>query len=254
MNKYQVGGVIYKLLQSQKPKSDDITIEPITSMVHQPVYFKDQLVSGYQQQYHFGDPSEKLDIESIYTTPESTPESTPEVIQLSFNIPSVSSVTPPSPFVPIQVESTRVVPKVTGSQFHDMLYNAFIKTGVKENVAKFMVAQDSLETGDGKHHAGRYNYGNITKGSSWTGSTTRGGDKDKDGKKITQEFRNYDSVDQYAADKKSLLSSSRYSCSLNANTIEEYARCVKQGGYATDPNYEEKLINKYYSLYGTANA
>jgi hypothetical protein len=162
MNKYQVGGVIYKLLQSQKPKSDDITIEPMTSMVHQPVYFKDQLVSGYQQQYHFGDPSEKLDIESVYTTPESTPE----VVQLSFNIPSASSVTPPSPFVPIQVESTRVVPKVTGSQFHDMLYNAFVKAGVKENVAKFMVAQDSLETGDGKHHAGRYNYGNITKGSS----------------------------------------------------------------------------------------
>lgn len=37
---------------------------------------------------------------------------------------------------------------------------------------------------------------------------------------------------------------------MTADTIEQYARCVKAGGYAEDPNYEKKLIEKYYSLYG----
>ena len=234
MNKYQVGGIIYKLLQSQNSKLNDITTDPIVSMVHEPIRVKDRLFNGYQQQYQFRDNSEESGGEDTNFTQDTMPEVVP--------------------LTPIQIESTRVVPKVTGSQFHDMLYNAFIKAGVKENVARFMVAQDSLETGDGKYHAGRYNYGNITKGSNWTGSTTKGGDTDGKGKRITQEFRNYDSVDHYASDKKSLLSLSRYSCSLDANTIEEYARCVKQGGYATDPNYEEKLIKKYYSLYGASNA
>lgn len=220
--KYQVGGVVYRLLQSVKDKvNEKIDIPKIKSIVHDPISVSEDVeIKGYVPQYTFKKSAEE------------TPETKPEIATLSFDFKT---------------------PALTGN-FHTMLYNAFTKAGVADNVAKFMVAQDSLETGDGKYHAGKYNYGNITAGSSWTGSVTESGDKDASGNKITQKFRNYDSVDQYAADKKALLSTSRYKCSMSANTIEEYARCVKAGGYAEDPEYEQKLIKKYYSLYGTNNA
>lgn len=229
--KYQVGGIIYKILQHQNTNPEIIDLRSIVPTVHKPFVIDKVSVDGYDPQYSFRRDEEPQEVNPpIQQEVVQEVEQEPEIRQLFYGNPSQQ--------------------KMPESEFHTTLYDAFIRAGVNENIAKFIVAQDSLETGDGKHHAGKYNYGNITAGSSWKGSTTSGNDTDGNGNKITQKFRNYDSIDHYVSDKISLLSSSRYRCALNANTIEEYARCVKQGGYATDPNYEQKLITKYHSLYG----
>lgn len=221
--KYQIGGVVYELLNT--PQKQLIDLSQIRSQVHEPISLDTPVeIKPYVPSFNIQHQETPIE------TPQPKQETSivkPEIKQFKFDVSNP-----------------------TVSDFHNTLYNAFINAGINPDVAKFIVAQDSLETGDGKHYAGKFNFGNITKGSSWTGSTTRGGDKDSQGRRITQEFRNYNSIDQYVNDKKSLLSSKRYADALNAQTIEEYARLVKAGGYAEDPKYEQKLINKYKSLYG----
>lgn len=53
--KYQVGGIVYKLLQSpQLKKSEDtIDLSTITSQVHDPVVMNETKVEGYVPQYTF---------------------------------------------------------------------------------------------------------------------------------------------------------------------------------------------------------
>lgn len=150
--KYQVGGVIYEILKLNKPSIEKLDIKPIKSMIHDPITIEEEVViDGYKPQYQFNKDSNDSNENPMLVTHSEKPPVTKLVLDR-----------------PVQVESTDVVesPIVTGNQFHSTLYNAFIRAGVNENIAKFMVAQDSLETGDGKYHAGRYNYGNITAGSS----------------------------------------------------------------------------------------
>jgi flagellum-specific peptidoglycan hydrolase FlgJ len=250
--KYQVGGIVYSLF-TPKEKIDKIDLTPVISMAHDPIMMDTVVLDGYRPQYSIrGSGSKTEEPEAITTVTVTDEPKTIGIKPITFEQPIAFSSLQPSALRSTPTETSVSTPKSSRAigQFHTSLYDAFIRAGVNENVARFMVAQDSLETGDGKYHAGTYNYGNIIAGSSWTGSTTIGGDKDGKGRKIKQRFRNYNSVDHYALDKKSLLSSSRYACAMNASTIEEYARCVKAGGYAEDPKYEQKLIKKYYSLYG----
>ncbi|RJU22900.1 hypothetical protein DXA05_26115, partial [Bacteroides sp. AM54-2NS] len=48
---------------------------------------------------------------------------------------------------------------------------------------------------------GKYNFGNLTTGSSWKGDYVTGNDKNAKGEAIKQKFRSYNSMDEYAADK-----------------------------------------------------
>ena len=58
-------------------------------------------------------------------------------------------------------------------------------------------------------------------------------------------FRKFNSLDDYVNYKIDLLSGKRYQA-FTGDPSQFYFR-VKAGGYATDPNYVEKLINVYNS-------
>lgn len=140
-------------------------------------------------------------------------------------------------------------------QFINDLLTAYRKylssVGKDPRYAEYFVAQDALETGYGQHYAGNWNFGNITKGS-WKGSVTSGNDHDASGRKITQQFRNYDSLEQYIQDKLSILGNKRYDI-WSYSPEQLYDRLVA-GGYAEDPNYKNKLMSVYNSLFRTASA
>lgn len=124
------------------------------------------------------------------------------------------------------------------------------RRGLNPEYAKYLVAQDALETNYGKSYKGNFNFGNITVGSSGA-SYTEGKDKDSSGNTITQKFRNYNSLDDYVSNKINLLSGSRYKA-FNGDLSSFYDR-VKRGGYAEDANYVSKLNGVYNSIYKAKN-
>lgn len=139
--------------------------------------------------------------------------------------------------------------------------------GAKETENKYGVpasitlGQIMLESG-GSYSGGlsglAYNYNNLfgmTAGSSWTGKTVYMTNKNgTDG----QYYRVYDSVMDSINDHGQLLTTSRYNqYTKDAKTVEDYAKAIKQAGYATDPDYVSKLTSIIYNYnlnqYNTGN-
>ncbi|MBZ4496131.1 glucosaminidase domain-containing protein [Clostridioides difficile] len=120
--------------------------------------------------------------------------------------------------------------------------------------ASISLAQIVLESG-GSNPGGlsglAYNAKNlfgIKAGSSWAGAivrmlTTEYGKGNKPYKTYAN-FRKYNSYQESIVDHAKLLKNSRYTKHTNsATTLEEYARGIKAGGYATDANYAQQLVN-----------
>lgn len=116
------------------------------------------------------------------------------------------------------------------------------RRGIDTAYVKYLVAQDALESAWGTKYAGNYNFGNITVPKNSNASYTEGSDHDGNGNPITQRFRNYDSMDEWVRAKVDLLSNSRYKAFTGDNSAKAFYTRIKQGGYATDPNYVNKLI------------
>jgi hypothetical protein len=61
--------------------------------------------------------------------------------------------------------------------------------------------------------------------------------------KVSAAFRKYNSYYESMLDHAKLLSKERYAKHLaNAKTVNDFAKGIKAGGYATDPNYVSKLL------------
>lgn len=80
------------------------------------------------------------------------------------------------------------------------LTDAYKRQGLNDNAIKNLIAKNALESGWGRSAQGAYNFGNITTGSAWQGKYVKGEDKDKHGNSITNNFRAYDSLDDYVKD------------------------------------------------------
>ncbi|MEW6590596.1 MAG: flagellar assembly peptidoglycan hydrolase FlgJ [Pseudomonadota bacterium] len=120
--------------------------------------------------------------------------------------------------------------------------------------ARFMLGQAALETGWGRHEmrgadgANSHNLFGIKAGSNWKGRTVDMVTTEYvDGKaqKQVERFRAYDSYAESFRDYASLLrNNARYQ-----NVIAEgrdaagFAHGLQRAGYATDPNYAQKLLN-----------
>ncbi len=113
-----------------------------------------------------------------------------------------------------------------------------------------VIAQAALETGWGQHvpsagGASSSNLFGIKAGSSWNGGsvTALTSEVDQGGARVLpQAFRAYDSLQQGVSDYVSLLQGSRYSGARNTGTdVTAFANGLAHGGYATDPNYVQKL-------------
>lgn len=109
--------------------------------------------------------------------------------------------------------------------------------GLNPAFAKSLVAQDALETGWGEHLSGKNNYGGI-KGKSTSLRSTREWNG-KSMERVKSYFRDFNSLEDYVKYKVGLLNSSRYRALTGR--VEDFAKKVKAGGYATDPNYVKKI-------------
>ena len=112
--------------------------------------------------------------------------------------------------------------------------------GIDQRYVKWLVAQDALESGFGKHIAGKNNLGGRKgKGTIlWTTEVVNGVSQ-----KVKQEFKDYDSIEDYALEHVNLLLGSRYQA-FNG----DFANRVASGGYASDLSYKNKLTRIYNEI------
>lgn len=107
---------------------------------------------------------------------------------------------------PVTANSTWKSPYTNRKQWSTELINAYKKAGItNDNAIRMLLAQDALESSWGRSAQGKYNFGNLTTGSSWKGDYVTGNDKNAKGEAIKQKFRSYNSMDEYAADKVQFL-------------------------------------------------
>ncbi len=120
-------------------------------------------------------------------------------------------------------------------------------------LASLTIAQAILETGWGKSTIGNNIFG-IKATSSWKGKVQQVKTHEYvNGEKIyiDANFRDYNSIYESLEDRFKLLSSSRYKKVIESKDYKEAAQEIYKAGYATDPNYPNKLIqiieeNKLY--------
>lgn len=136
------------------------------------------------------------------------------------------------------------------SKMRDAVHVAAAETGIP---AKLIMSQAALESGWGKREImlddgqTSHNLFGIKANQSWKGKVAHITTSEfVDGKmvKMKQPFRAYDSYADSLKDYARLLSTSpRYESVTQATTAEDAARRVQDAGYATDPNYADKLIS-----------
>lgn len=112
------------------------------------------------------------------------------------------------------------------------------------------IAQAALETGWGSHIVGNNLYGIKATGNTtpyWNGDYVTAGTTEYTGGSYNPQqskFRAYQSISDSIRDHNYLINSlSRYKPVREANTPEDQARALQSSGYATDPNYANKLIS-----------
>ncbi len=120
---------------------------------------------------------------------------------------------------------------------------------------KMLVAQAALETGWGKkiiqHPDGSssHNLFNIKAGRNWKGDRVQVSTLEHiDGVAVRQraQFRAYNDYRQSFDDYVDLLHKPRYAQALrNAKDPEKYIEALQHSGYATDPNYAQKILAIY---------
>lgn len=120
--------------------------------------------------------------------------------------------------------------------------------------ARFMLGQAALETGWGRHEirgadgTNSHNLFGIKAGSNWKGRTVDVVTTEYvDGKaqKQVETFRAYDSYAESFRDYASLLrNNARYQNVIaQGHDAAGFAQGLQRAGYATDPNYAQKLMN-----------
>lgn len=138
------------------------------------------------------------------------------------------------------------------NQWAKDLVESYKRAGITNpNALKYLLAQDALESGWGKSAQGKYNYGNLTTGSSWKGNYVQGKDKDAAGNPISQKFRSYSSMDEYTRDKIDFLTR-LYNFNQN-DTLDIFISKLLGNNsgkrrYTEARNYGEVLKNVYNSV------
>ncbi len=118
--------------------------------------------------------------------------------------------------------------------------------------APFMLGQAGLESGWGKHEirhkdgAASFNLFGIKAGADWKGKVAEVMTTEyiqNQAIKVVARFRAYDSyADSFKDYAKLITGSARYAKAAgNVNSAQTYAANLQQAGYATDPQYAEKL-------------
>lgn len=153
-------------------------------------------------------PFSEYNFNTTYDKPEAlvVPVKDEAPVEEVINKPESPIVTPvvnkPVASKPVTANSTWKSPYTNRRQWTTELINAYKRAGItNDNAIRMLLAQDALESSWGKSAQGKYNFGNLTTGSSWKGDYVTGNDKNAKGEAIKQKFRSYNSMDEYAADK-----------------------------------------------------
>src|SRR5471032_2829407 len=111
--------------------------------------------------------------------------------------------------------------------------------------------QREIPTSDGKRS---FNLFGIKAGSSWDGPTTNITTTEYANgvaKKVQASFRVYGSYVEAISDYIKLLTNNpRYAQVASASTPEQAAHALQKAGYATDPNYADKLVSVIQKIKG----
>lgn len=114
-----------------------------------------------------------------------------------------------------------------------------------------LVAQAALETGWGTSQpsdagGNSHNYFGIKAGASWRGDSVENSTTEFSNGVAGREnarFRAYDGVAESVADYVRVLSQPRYAAALNTGgDVRAFATALQRGGYATDPEYANKIV------------
>ena len=125
---------------------------------------------------------------------------------------------------------------------------ALAARGISTDYTKMLVAQDAIESNWGKSSLSKaFNFGGVkaVKGAPFVEKETKEYSSKGGMHKTKSKFRRFNSLDDYVNYKINLLSGKRYQA-FTGDPSQFYSR-VKDGGYATDPNYVAKLTNMYNS-------
>lgn len=140
----------------------------------------------------------------------------------------------------------------SGSQgdFYSKIYNSIL-TAAKakglpnpEVIAQLGASQSSVETGYGQHMVGNNAFGIKGQGTAGTinamTSEVIGGQSTR----MSQGFAAYNSVEESAVGYVDFISNNpRYRNVLSATSVGDAAMAIAAAGYATDPNYAQKIYN-----------
>ena len=113
---------------------------------------------------------------------------------------------------------------------------------MEPNTVPLAGAVFALESARGTQPSGRNNFFGI-KGSGTVRTTT-----EYEGQVTEAQFRDYDNGLQSVADFGQLLKQPRYAAVRAAKTPREAAIALKEAGYATDPQYANKMIRLYKDM------
>lgn len=128
---------------------------------------------------------------------------------------------------------------------------AYRRAGLSDNAIKNLMAKNALESGWGNTAQGDYNFGNITSGKYWKGRVVKGRDHNAAGKRISQTFRAYDSLDDYVKDEIQFLTR-LYDFDQN-DSIDVFINKLQGGNkggrrYAEARDYASKVRSVYNSI------
>ncbi len=136
--------------------------------------------------------------------------------------------------------------------FIQQLYPAAKKIAKEMGISpKAIISQAALETGwgqfmiAGKDDQQSFNFFGIKADSRWSGEkVTVTTHEYREGKRVNEkaDFRSYPSIEAGLKDYAQFLQAQRYDKAMAAGTdVEQYAHELQQAGYATDPEYAEKI-------------
>jgi flagellar protein FlgJ len=138
-------------------------------------------------------------------------------------------------------------------QFIQQLYPAAEKIAKEMGISpKAIISQAALETGWGKFMIqaedgqNSFNFFGIKADSRWQGDkVTVTTHEYRDGQRVNEkaDFRAYPSIEAGLKDYANFLQTQRYEKAMAAGTdVEKYADELQQAGYATDPQYAQKIF------------
>lgn len=153
----------------------------------------------------------------------------------------------------VSVDGTSGLPKNITEEFVNGAIQAQSKYGVP---ASLTLAQLLLESGTGSLSELATDCHNLfgVKGVGPAGYCLYSTGENYNGVDVTvnAKFRKYNTYAESFEDRAEILSGSWYKrCTKTAKTADDWAKAIRKCGYATDPNYPEKLISimKEYNLY-----